>query len=1099
MKLFDLNNLPSGFFKTSSFIKASAGTGKTYSIENLVVKMLEANPKELCGGEPLDLSQILIVTFTEKAAAELRFRVGRILRRKHSPAANEIDKAPIFTFHAFCKKVLDEYSFEANSFTGASLLTDSNTLKDLVETECRDVWKDDEEFLELAKTLTPSSIINIVSSLVVKYKEGDVEMFRDPNEPQNPTEKFCQRIVPEIQQKWTDQKFRNKELTFDDLILSIQKECDKPGSPLLSLLRKKFRYAIIDEFQDTNGSQWSIFQNIFLNDDHVIYVVGDPKQAIFGFQGANIKVYESALTQIGDEDKVGYKLIDNYRSADNMIKACNAISHGLIGEGFEDSHFGKADSTFCARTRDGKTFKDVTAPFNVFVIKNEDDHKVSKVVAKRQYFRWLVDQIKDFKVGTEECNIQIPDEEKKSGNYRAIEYSDITILGRTGDELIAVERLLRKAGIPCSRYKDPSLFEGPAAIHWSALLSAIENINARTKNSVAAIRGAMLSYFFEMDLKSVQETKDFDDPSDPAVLNAMQMMKEFYKVAQKKEWGVLVEKILRKTGIEERCAQKGDTELLAKIRQLADYICDCLYSENISLGKLSRHLLQVQNKERAAMGKDGNIIGTDSDAPQIKLMTMHVAKGLQFPIVFLAGGISLERNRQDNTAVFYADEASVDRTLTECSFSTWGAAQSILDNMDEQDKRRLLYVAITRAEFLCYAPALEGSFWFDAVEAALTGNNTKVYFKESTPPAIYNKDPEETTDKPEVESDFDAKRDALIARQESAVQHLSDTLTELSDVPGNMHKTHVLSTQAASYSKLVHYKKQVEEVLENGAMNYEDDMKLPAGAHVGNAFHSILEFIDFKAAKQMFDSFTSDELVGEKLAESYATLPENLKRLIEVNMRGEGVNTKFAPQFALVVYHVMNTQITLPKTGEVICLGDLEPACRRHEMNFDMNTTMAKDQVLYSHQGNESLVQFNGSIDLLFKHKDLWYVLDWKSNRLDYGLAYDSKNIYNNMLHHKYDLQCALYTEVLLKWMGNFRAKAGAASVTDKQIFDENFGGVIYCYLRGCRKDQDTGMYVTNWGADFGKFQQDLEKCVNAPYINFVTKKEQSEKVEDAE
>jgi len=1093
MKQFELDNLPSDFFKSSSYIKASAGTGKTYSIENLVVKLLAADPKDLCGEAPLDLSQILIVTFTDKAAAELRYRVGRILRKCQSPAANEIDRAPIFTFHAFCKKVLDEYSFEANSFTGASLLNDGNSLWDLVERECRDVWKNDEEFLKLTGEITPSDLIEKITLLADEYKRGDVEMFWNVESAQTDFEKFCQRIVPDIQQKWTAQKLRNKELTFDDLIASIQAECEKPDSPLLKLLRKKFRYAIIDEFQDTNRSQWSIFKNIFLNEDHVIYVVGDPKQAIFGFQGSNIKVYQHALGQFGAEQDVGYQLTKNYRSADHMIKACNALSRELIGESFEDSEFGKADDKFCAQQLVGRKFENVTAPFHICRIEGDK----TKEVAKKEYYRWILKKIKELQVGTDKCTVQIPDKEKESGNYRAINYSDITVLGRTSDELKSVERLLKKEGIPCSRYKDPTLFEGIATAHWAALLSAIDNVNARTKTAVSAIRSSMLTYFFDMDLRVVQEVKDFDDPTEESVLKATQLLKEFYKVAQKKDWGAFVEKILRKTGVEERCAQRGDTELLAKFRQLADYICDTLYSENISLAKLSRHLLQVQNEERDAMGKDGNIIGADSDVPQIKLMTMHVAKGLQFPIVFIAGAISLDRYKKNKTAVYFADADSVNRTLVEKSFSTWRGIQPTLNTQDAEEKKRLLYVAITRAEFLCYAPVFDASFWQVAVDNALS---KAVQFFTEHKISFSKVEDESAEETPQEEvAGFDAKKAALITRQAAAVQHLNETLTSLSDVPSNMHKAHILSTQASSYSALMRYKKQVEEDLESGATDFEDNMKLPAGAHVGNAFHHILEVIDFKAAKEMFNPFGTAELEGDKLAESYATLPEHLRQLIEINMRGEGVNTKFAPQFALVIYHVMNAKVALPKTGEVICLGDLEPSCRRHEMNFDMNTTMAKSDVLYSHKGSESLVQFNGSIDLLFKHKDLWYVLDWKSNRLDYGLAYDSKNIYNNMLHHKYDLQCALYTEVLLKWMGNFRAKTGVTQPTDKQVFDENFGGVIYCYLRGCRKDQNTGLYITNWDGDFSKFESDLNKSVNAPYVNFVTQKEETGKDDDAE
>ena len=137
-----------------------------------------------------------------------------------------------------------------------------------------------------------------------------------------------QTQIPEIYKAWNQYKKDNKLQTFDDMIRNVREAVCTKDSKLKKVLQEKYKYAIIDEFQDTNQKQWDIFKNIFMEDkDHAICVVGDPKQSIYAFQGADVNVYSSAVEEITktDPDILPQTLDTNYRSTNKVIEFCNEI------------------------------------------------------------------------------------------------------------------------------------------------------------------------------------------------------------------------------------------------------------------------------------------------------------------------------------------------------------------------------------------------------------------------------------------------------------------------------------------------------------------------------------------------------------------------------------------------------------------------------------------------------------------------------------------------------------------------------------------------------------------------------------------------------
>ena len=354
----------------SIYIKASAGTGKTYNIQKIVRQLLERK-------DVPQLEKILIVTFTEKAAGELRDRI----RKELTGFDADVDNAPIYTIHSFCQKTLEEFAFTAKKPASLELI-DEEEISDFIDRAIRDGLENDENFRTeliplfenaenkdsfieslkddlkqaVARYYPDEKIVELDAnsdSIYLKY-EGkkeqkdytfeDCDFLLEKEESGNYDEvkkditrvftgkdaanhkkniekykkaRFYGNILKSLYQAWQLEKSQNKQQSFNDMIRNVREAVCEKNSALKKELQKKYDVAIIDEFQDTNQQQWDIFREVFKNDSHSLIVVGDPKQSIYAFQGADINVYENAIGTFEN----GYKLSHNYGSTDQMIEA----------------------------------------------------------------------------------------------------------------------------------------------------------------------------------------------------------------------------------------------------------------------------------------------------------------------------------------------------------------------------------------------------------------------------------------------------------------------------------------------------------------------------------------------------------------------------------------------------------------------------------------------------------------------------------------------------------------------------------------------------------------------------------------------------------
>ena len=526
------------------FIAASAGTGKTYTIQQVVGKLV---------AQGMNLNQILIVTYTEKAAGELKDRIRKKIEEEFKKdsgniylqqALHDVQGAPIGTIHSFCQKVTQEFAYETDVPLKQELIDDS-AVEERIQKMIRDVWAhedlfrtfvkyngDIDTFTELlkaaiagyipetislsgdaefhlgaegfdldeagalaeaitfkdlrkiscvdaacdilkihqdepiSKSKTAGDLLKAVSTwtkgsalyngVSFRFKVSgngeeldsalgvikDLKALLDEKSggvEQLLLHRCLYEYIPKLFDAWQLHKNASKIQSFNDMIRNVYKAVIADDSQLVQSLRQKYYFAIIDEFQDTNLLQWEIFKRVFFdaNDGlHHILVVGDPKQSIYSFQGANVKVYENAVSQIAN----GKVLSTNWRSSKAMIEACNAL--------FPPFGFDFEPSKSPEKEKNDATYKDkIVKPFWI----SEPD------VDPKDYAETVVNNIVDLcTFNGEKTNLQIPD--KNTGALRNVKFSDFAVLARTRSELENIEYGMKKAGIPFLRYMDNNLF-----------------------------------------------------------------------------------------------------------------------------------------------------------------------------------------------------------------------------------------------------------------------------------------------------------------------------------------------------------------------------------------------------------------------------------------------------------------------------------------------------------------------------------------------------------------------------------------------------------------------------------------------------------------
>ena len=584
-------------------ILAGAGSGKTRVLTHRIAYLIEEK-----GINPWN---ILAITFTNKAAGEMRERVDDIV-------GFGSESIWVSTFHSTCVRILrrhiDRLGYD-NNFT----IYDSDDQKTLMKDVCKLLQID-------TKTYRERTILSAISSAkdeMVTPEEYELNAYGD----------FSKKKIAEAYKEYERQLKANNALDFDDLLVkTVQLFQTQPE--ILEYYQERFRYIMVDEYQDTNTVQFKLISLLAAKYKNLC-VVGDDDQSIYKFRGANIQNILSFEKEF--EDTKVIKLEQNYRSTSTILDAANAVIKNNVGR--------KAKSLWT---------------------ENGEGEKI---------------QFRQFDTAYDEAEYIVGDIRERVDNGKAA-YCDHAVLYRTNAQSRLFEEKMITANIPYKIVGGVNFYARKEIKDLLAYLKTIDNgkddlavrriinvpkrgIGLTTVNRITEAAQQRGISFYEAlcsaDLvpglgRSISKLESF-----------AAMIEYFRKEAEHLSITELMEEILTETGYVEELKAEGEEEAEARLQNIDEFLNKiAAYEESCEeeLPTLSGFL------EEVALVAD--IDSLDEESDYVVLMTLHSAKGLEFPYVYLAG-------MEDGIFPSYMTITADDPTEIE-------------------EERRLCYVGITRAK-----------------------------------------------------------------------------------------------------------------------------------------------------------------------------------------------------------------------------------------------------------------------------------------------------------------------------------------------------------------------------------------------------------------
>ncbi len=521
-----------------------------------------------------------------------------------------------------------------------------------------------------------------------------------------PAEQFLRRFVDYARTELPRRKAERAVLSFDDLLRTLADRLAEPGAreSLRASIRQRFRVALIDEFQDTDPVQWTIFREVFGTDDPgvgvpaYLFLIGDPKQAIYSFRGADLHTYVGAR---GFASAGRYTMTTNWRSDGRYLAALNQVL-GRPGV------FGHADVDYVAvdpaphHVRDGLVPVGATqgqrAPlrlvyFDRDTIKTGKDGFGVAGWASDHLPRHVAEEVVEQLEAGEQLVLD-RDEQGDPIRTRPVRPGDIAVLVRANWQAARMQAALLEAGVPAVIEGGSSVFEAPEALDLQRLLEALLR-----PTSDRTIRSALVGCLFLLtgaDLAALTD-QDWDRWLGRFIAWAEQWREQGFMVAFRQ----ILEEADVVPGV---LSRPGGERVLTNLLQLAELLHGAEQASKLGpVGLIAwlRHRRAVAESRRAGEEEE---LRLESDADAVTVSTVHASKGLEYPIVWcpwLWDGKGL----RDTRLLRVHDPDCDPPQVLDLHLATDRAPKREHIQMAERELRaenlRLLYVALTRARHRC--------------------------------------------------------------------------------------------------------------------------------------------------------------------------------------------------------------------------------------------------------------------------------------------------------------------------------------------------------------------------------------------------------------
>jgi len=1092
-------------------IEASAGTGKTYNITRLYIRLLLETDYHV--------QNILVMTFTNAATQELRLRLDKELRvaiqqwqpnatkpdafyaalvaqysretatLKLQRALQDLDEAAVFTIHGFCKKVLADQAFESGLRFDAGLDTQLDQLyMQVVQDWYRRIAQAPEFLLIAEKWANPEAFyqafqdaIKSIEPVVLPYQSVDPQPInwmaswaeeRDgfvakqvnnrkaeniranwqaivdrldtgaqiaPDSPETQSlfiqlqrekdfkdakkrEFYPQLYLASVQAialanralaqaveqgiLWCrgalkEAKQRQNVMDFDDLIqiLATQLQSGEQGVRLADAVAMQYPVTLVDEFQDTDTLQYSIFDGISRSAHaQLLVMIGDPKQAIYAFRGGDVFAYLQARHSADQQWHMG----TNYRSVPGVVAGYNALFAGNPFDFGIDYHPVAAAVSDTQNLQDPLSHQsDQAAQAAQWVVFQGDKENKS---AQYSIAEWTVDEIVRLQT---DCQLGAPE-------HRGVSASDIAILVANKDQAGVMKTALARRGIDAVYLSNRETIW--SRIEASQFLVFLKGVDQPADKR--AMTAALATHWFGLTPEQLHQLSEDDDYHSQWRLRLEKLRAQWQQHGLLSMAFKVVQQFYQQQGNEPDRQLTNDLQLLELAQQESANKSD---SRELILWVAQQLRLNARSSE----------LRLESDDDLVRIVTHHGAKGLEYPVVFLPFvSYGIERKQVSQLVNIHAssDQSSMRVVLPD--------ADQLAREKREQNAElvRLLYVAATRAKQRLYVVSAPFKSFNLSPLGLLLG----------------------------IDSPLDA-RDAFARLNVGAIIDVAMPFSPRGDRVTNQSAPMTLSTRQfqgrierdwwlSSFTALTRNKRHegLSQPERDSGIDSTDTespttpsvrFQLPKGAQSGNLLHAVFEQVDFQRPRW--------SVVNQHMQLAYPQL------LVDVCPDGD--------------YTDMNRWfediLAAPLNQAGMHLGALsrQQLLRETEFYFPMAVSGHQHNqlagFLASQRGGPVILpsehrlkgMMHGFIDLIFEQDGRYYLADYKSNWLgDSVEQYHRSAMHQAMVDHYYDLQYWIYLLALHRYC--------RTHVPDYDP-QQHLGGVYYLFLRGMDTSGEHGVY----------------------------------------
>ena len=1022
-----------------TLVEASAGTGKTFAITRLVLRLLLEQ-------RVTSLSEVLVVTFTDKATQELITRIRGVLRTadavwSDSPPARtasnddlfvlrgrhgdsgraiidaalgSLDDLGVSTIHGFCQRMLAESALETRMPFRTTFVEDETEplLRAALDWMRRRLLQDPVAAGQLVSAKVAISLM--VDRFVRPFRRqaGTLLAF----DPLRPAQATVADFVHTIDNAFDREKSRRHLLGFDDLLRTLCNVLTEEGpqGPLAQRIRSRYRAALIDEFQDTDNTQFPIFRNAF--DGCPLFLIGDPKQSIYAFRGADIHAYLAAA----DVAERRYTLTRNFRSTPAYVQAVEALfTRAPQPFRYDESRIDFPRVTAATSPASpGGTGRDGCGALVWWWVDRSlglNGQYVAKDLAVRLLVTAIANEIVRLTADGLPCG-------------------SIAVLLRTNEQVQKVKAALDAAGVP------------------SVVGSSADVLDSEDAAELGRVAAAIASPYDHRDVSSALATRIWGcDAATIAAVRADAGEMEFSRITDRfaelrEMWrlrgvSAALGAVLAERGTAERLLSLPDGERrLTNVRHVIELLHTASSDEGVTLEALQAWMARERTVSNTPDRRQQRL---ETDSAAVQILTIHKAKGLEFDVVFCP---SLWDERTPKAGPFNITAASVTdadgRSVLDLGSDQHVARLDEFGREEAAEAQRLAYVALTRAVHRCYVAIGDigkgnvaissplgwllrpsgGAATMRDVLATMVAQSGGGMSLHDVVPAV-----------PLRAASGGAADDVVLAATPLMLPRGQLDTWRLSSFTG-------LVSGAGEHG----VREMSDATIRADVPSVPHGFRaFPAGAQAGIALHDVFEHLDFAAAT----SAEARVMVAQRLQSHGLTgAPE-----VEAGRLSD-------------VVQLLDTVVTMPFAGADFALRDVQRLDMLREWRFDLSVaTMSVDRIanaLAAHGSAHAQAYapvlrtlrdsampgyVGGVIDLAFEHHGRWWIVDWKSNQL--GAAdsqYMPAALGDVMMQAHYTLQYHLYLVAMHRFLRT-RVIGYDPAV--------HWGGVAYAFLRGIGTD----------------------------------------------